>query len=102
MIPPKLLSHTLTNTNTNTNTNVDTNISNSNQPNIKLRLPEGGGGGHFQSKNLYCRFWPVISARLPKRMYFAEKLKRGNCDNNWFLTQLNTNELAKLGRCATG
>ena len=34
-------------------------------------------------------------------MYFAEKLKRGNCDNNCFLTQLNTNELAKLGRCAS-
>ena len=53
MIPLKLLSHTLTNTNTNTNTNVDTNISNSNQPNIKFRLPEGGGEAVISNPKIY-------------------------------------------------
>ena len=57
------------------------------------KVPKGGGGGHFQSKNLYWRFWAFIQGcgqrgfRKKIAIWFSENEGRGGSKAVWNFTE---------------
>ena len=45
------------------------------------------GGGHFQSKNLYCRFWALFGLLPKKLQYTFPKMRGGGQRPNGFFSE---------------